>query len=164
MAQLPIIQLYPRPPRTTSPPHCLMNSPEEIRSCGVLVMRREPTLAFLLMVHNHRLDLPKGHIEPGETDRQCALRELEEETGIGAASIEIDPQFRHEVVYHVRTRSGIRPKRVVFFLGWLHENVEVTVTEHPDYRWVEWSPPHEIQAETIDGLLHAAEAHLGDLR
>lgn len=141
-----------------------MNLPEEIRSCGVLVMRREPTIAFLLMVHNHRLDLPKGHVEPGETDLQCALREMEEETGISPSDVEMDPEFRHEVTYQVRTRKGLRPKRVVFFLGWLQQNVDITVSEHPDYRWVEWSPPHQIQAETVDGLLKAAENHLGDLK
>jgi bis(5'-nucleosidyl)-tetraphosphatase len=140
-----------------------MISKDEIRSCGVLVMRRQPSLAFLLMVHRHRLDLPKGHVEPGETDFECAMRELEEETGISSADIEIDDEFRHEVTYMVRTKRGLRPKRVVFFLGWLHENVEIQVTEHPDYRWCEWSPPHKIQAETVDGLLHAAEEFLGDL-
>jgi hypothetical protein len=34
------------------------------------------------------------------------------------------------------------------------------VTEHDDYRWFEWRPPHQIQEWTIDPLLHAAELHL----
>jgi len=32
-------------------------------------------------------DLPKGHIEKGETPEQAALREVEEETGIGKLQI-----------------------------------------------------------------------------
>ncbi len=37
----------------------------------------------LLMIHrNGRWDLPKGHWEEGETIEECAVREVEEETGI----------------------------------------------------------------------------------
>lgn len=35
-------------------------------------------------------DLPKGHVDEGETELQCTLRELYEETGISADDIEID--------------------------------------------------------------------------
>lgn len=38
-----------------------------------------------LMIHrNGRWDLPKGHIEPGESAEVCAAREIAEETGVGA--------------------------------------------------------------------------------
>ncbi len=37
----------------------------------------------LLMIHrNGRWDLPKGHWEEGESIAECALREVEEETGV----------------------------------------------------------------------------------
>mgnify|MGYP003392721589 CR=1 FL=1 len=54
---------------------------KEVKSCGVFVMRREPELSFLLLRHASRWDLPKGHVDAGESDRECALRELREETG-----------------------------------------------------------------------------------
>lgn len=38
-----------------------------------------------LMIHrNDRWDLPKGHVEPGESFDRCAEREIEEETGVKA--------------------------------------------------------------------------------
>jgi 8-oxo-dGTP diphosphatase len=42
----------------------------------------------VLVVHRPRYDdwsLPKGKRDPGETDEQCAVREVEEETGVRAA-------------------------------------------------------------------------------
>lgn len=42
----------------------------------------------LLMIHrNGRWDLPKGHWEEGETIEECAVREVEEETGVGQIAL-----------------------------------------------------------------------------
>lgn len=37
---------------------------------------------WLLIHRNGRWDLPKGHLEAGESLEQCAAREVEEETGV----------------------------------------------------------------------------------
>ena len=62
----------------------------EIKSCGFLIVRGKPVADFLLMRHTNRWDLPKGHVDLGENELQCALRELEEETSITTNEIEID--------------------------------------------------------------------------
>ncbi|MFI3248088.1 MAG: NUDIX domain-containing protein [Rikenellaceae bacterium] len=42
----------------------------------------------LLMIHrNERWDLPKGHWEEGETIEECAIREVEEESGVGGITL-----------------------------------------------------------------------------
>lgn len=42
-----------------------------------------------LMIHrNGRWDLPKGHVEPGESVAECAVRETAEETGVAGAEVE----------------------------------------------------------------------------
>ena len=134
----------------------------EVKSCGVIVFRGDPPAEFLLMQHANRLDLPKGHIDPGETELECALRELEEETGISAADIELDPEFRFTTEYLVRPRRfGGREmnKTLVIFLARLHSDVEITPTEHPSYLWRHWDPPHRIQTNTIDPLLDTVARH-----
>ena len=138
-----------------------------LKSCGVLVFRRRSDRCeFLLLRHADRWDLPKGHVDAGEGDVACALREMEEETGIRADWVELDRDFRFELHYRVRTRRGRGPeadKTLVVFLGRLaRPDVDVTVTEHIGHAWFAWSPPHRIQAQTIDPLLEAVAAHASD--
>ncbi|HYH49780.1 MAG TPA: NUDIX hydrolase [Acidimicrobiia bacterium] len=64
--------------------------PEEnnhVRAAGGVVWRRagEDGAVHVLVVHRPRYDdwsLPKGKADPGESDADCARREVEEETGL----------------------------------------------------------------------------------
>lgn len=133
-------------------------------SCGFLIVRGQPIDSFLLMKHPHRWDLPKGHVDEGETELQCALRELEEETGIAAADIEIDPVFRFEHSYPVSQKRyggrGLIEKKLLIYLGRVVRPVDIVLTEHNGYEWLPWNPPHSIQEMTIDPLLRQVSLHL----
>jgi bis(5'-nucleosidyl)-tetraphosphatase len=141
------------------------------KSCGFLIVRGDPIEQFLLMRHADRWDVPKGHVDAGETELECALRELVEETGITAADIEVDPEFRFESHYQVREKQ-VRGKRddklydktLVLFLARLANDVQIACTEHLGYEWFDWQPPHRIQARTIDPLLAELERHVTSSR
>jgi 8-oxo-dGTP pyrophosphatase MutT (NUDIX family) len=113
------------------------------------------------MRHTDRWDIPKGHIDPGESEMQCALRELHEETGITAHDIDILDTFRFTTQYPVRSkRDGqMHDKTLVVFLARLKRDVPIAGTEHIGHQWFAWQPPHKIQAWTIDPLLAAVEAY-----
>ena len=70
-----------------------------VRGGRVLVLRRPS---------KGEVRLPKGHIEPGESPDETALRETEEESGYGAADIESAlgsqmVEFDHKGKHYIRT-------------------------------------------------------------
>lgn len=128
----------------------------ELFSSGFLLFRKQNLLQFLLMKHADRWDLPKGHLDPGETKEQAALRELSEETGLNTSDVWIDREFKYESQYWVSyKRGGNRKqlKQLTIYLGLLTQDREIVPTEHLGFAWFDWSPPHQIQTETIDPLL-----------
>ena len=138
-----------------------MSQVPELIACGFLIYRVAPAFELLLMQHADRIDLPKGHLDEGETHMQCALRELEEETGIAASDIEVQPDFEFVTQYTVnyrRTKGKAKLKELRIYLGRLSDpDFEIKLTEHPGYQWQSWAPGLELQPETIDPLLRYAD-------
>jgi bis(5'-nucleosidyl)-tetraphosphatase len=136
-----------------------------VQSCGVICFRNSPRLSFLLMEHSNRLDLPKGHRQPDESEVACALRELFEETGIHPEQVTLEVGFRFATTYHPQYKrfgGETVEKEVVIFLGWLPEASTIQPTEHQGFRWVDWSPPHQFNAPTIDALLEQIAQYFAD--
>ena len=134
-----------------------------VRAAGVLLMTRRTPRQFLLMRHPRRWDLPKGHVDEGEDFQTAARRELTEETGIDPAQCQFDDAFGYQITYPVtyKKHPGRTFEKILrYFLAYVDGPVEVVVSEHEDYRWFDWTPPHLIQTQTIDGLLAAVEEHL----
>jgi bis(5'-nucleosidyl)-tetraphosphatase len=134
-----------------------------VTSCGFLVFRQKPELSFLVLFNRDRMDLPKGHVEAGETDLVTALREFEEETGLSRHQLTVVPDFRHEVEYMLvyrRYRHERVIKRVVVFLGWWMGEGRIHLTEHHAYRWMPWQPPHSFGQGTLDSALQKATPYI----
>lgn len=55
---------------------------------GVLCLEGESPQKVLIMKRNGFWDIPKGKLEKGETIKECAIREVEEEVGATNLSIE----------------------------------------------------------------------------
>jgi len=116
------------------------------------------------MQHANRWDLPKGHVDEGEKKKQCALRELEEETGITADDIEIDGNFKFKEKYFVsykRDPKAKKRKTLTIYLAELVKPVDIQLTEHIGYEWIAWKPPHKIQENSIDPLLKQLAKYWG---
>lgn len=140
-----------------------MKPMKDVKSCGILLfINNDNERSFLLMRHKDRWDLPKGHIKNGESELDCALREFSEETGISPKDINLDKKFRFSYIYYPKYKKfnyeTVR-KTLVVFLAFLKKEKKITPTEHLSYEWFKWEPPHNIQAQTIDGLLEFTEKY-----
>jgi 8-oxo-dGTP pyrophosphatase MutT (NUDIX family) len=127
------------PPRPKSPPRQRPKTVDEISAGGLVVdvLSTEPK-ALLISRYDRRgrliWSLPKGHIEPGESSQQTAIREVGEETGIVAQVLEplgkIDFWFMAE---------GRRIHKTVHHFLLVGIGGELSA-EDPEVEYVEWVP------------------------
>ncbi len=113
----------------------------EIQAAGGVVVRDDGSVA---VVHRPRYDdwtLPKGKLDPGESFEEAALREVEEETGLGARPVRQLPS----VFYEVRGR----PKEVRYWLMSVDADPGFEPNDEVDeLRWL--SPPDAAELLTYD--------------
>lgn len=85
------------------------------KSCGCIVIDNGKVL--LVKQNDGHIAFPKGHIEKGETEEQCALRETFEETGL---KVKIIKGYRYTQTYFVKQDVL---KEVVYFLAEKEEGI-----------------------------------------
>ena len=97
------------------------------KSCGgVVFTRRDDEILYVIIRHRGgHCGFPKGHMEPGETERQTALREIREEVGLNVSLVS---GFRTDEQYAFPGKSGT-VKQVVYFLA---EFADQTPTAQPE--------------------------------
>ncbi len=118
----------------------------EVRASGCVVWDDDGRGPVVAVVHRPRYDdwsFPKGKREKGESDLECALREVEEETGLtGALGPELSPvryfdhkgRFKQVRYWLLRRTSGefvvneevdelrwLRPKKAGQILTYSHD-------------------------------------------
>ncbi len=117
----------------------------EINSAGIIVFRRKPSrhpeYLVLRAKWGRHWSIPKGHRDKkSEPVIMTALRETEEETGIGQAQIQLMDGFEPVVEYRLRKRTRNCPdgvKRVKVYLGKVHEETVVELSEeHTHLKWL----------------------------
>ena len=85
------------------------------KSCGGVVFTRESgEVRYVIIRHRTgHCGFPKGHMEPGETEAQTALREIREEVGLSCTLLE---GFRQQDRYPLPGKPDTM-KQVVYFLA-----------------------------------------------
>lgn len=117
-----------------------------VRAAGGIVARD----GDVLLVHRPRYDdwtFPKGKAEDGETDEDCALREVHEETGLRCA-------LDDEVAVTEYVDSMGRPKRVRWWrMRPLADDGFTPNDEVDELRWVDGETARELLTYERDRAL-----------
>ncbi|MEM3177928.1 MAG: uracil-DNA glycosylase family protein [Candidatus Micrarchaeaceae archaeon] len=107
-------------------------------SAGIFVYKTEGGKRFFLFLKRDdgRLDIPKGHIEKGETAHDAAMRETKEEAGIEP---EVKPFFKRVYKYFFREGKVGVLKTLTVFLGEVKPDSKIRISkEHIGYEWLDY--------------------------
>jgi 8-oxo-dGTP pyrophosphatase MutT (NUDIX family) len=122
-------------------------------SAGGLVVRAGRVL-LIATAAGRRWQLPKGHIEPGESIEQAAVREVREETGVDGRIRASLPS----IDYFFVDKEGRRVRKHVdyFLLDYVAgDESDFDPHEVDDARWFEWQ-------EALARLSHANERRVAE--
>jgi len=127
------------------------------KSCGAILYRMregKPEYLMLLQRKSKTWSFAKGHMEPGETEAEAAVREVLEETG---GHVTLREGFCETVEYPVSPRTR---KRVVLFLAELEDELHLQEAEICGYRWVSAEEMKTMLRSVIAPVIDRAEAYL----
>lgn len=127
------------------------------KSCGAVIYRRLNNKTEYLCVKQKRsgtFSVPKGHMEAFETERQTALREIKEETGI---SVVLKPDFRTEIQYDLKNN---RHKKVVLFLAEYCGEIEIDNDEITKSQWLGYEQAKAVLPKFYEKVMDSAERYL----
>ena len=139
----------------------------ELRAAGLIIFRRKhfrgPFEYLLLQTSygRHHWTPPKGHVDPGESDMQTALRETEEESGLKAASLNVLENIQKTLNYEVRGK----PKTVIYWPAEVKDyNVPIRLSnEHQDFKWLAIDSACELLHDTTGEALRDVEQEIRNM-
>ncbi|MDD4308051.1 MAG: NUDIX domain-containing protein [Thermoplasmata archaeon] len=111
---------------------------QSVTSSGGVIQDKDGRILILKRKQEGTWVLPKGRVEPGETLRQTALREVEEETGLNDLMI-IREIGLVRYIFFWRPNNVNYRKTVHYFLMKLHRGAEAIKIE-PDFSEFAWHP------------------------
>ena len=117
------------------------------RAAGGLVVNGEGN--YLFIRRQGKWDIPKGHIEPGEQSRECAVREVTEECGIGGLEIE-KPICTTFHTYRLNGRPIL--KSTDWYLMRCNDSEKLTPQTEEDITEAVWVAPSDVDNRLKDSF------------
>jgi len=115
-----------------------------------------PRFLVLLDRKYRNWGFPKGRLEPGESEREAAVRELREETGFTGVSLV--PGFETRIEYQVPDHVTVS---ATYYLGRAPGRAVTLSSEHTDHRWALGAELHGLlRFENLRSVLREGETAL----
>jgi 8-oxo-dGTP pyrophosphatase MutT (NUDIX family) len=128
--------------------------PTHVTASAIVIGRR----GVVLHRHRrlHRWMQPGGHIDPGETPDQAAIRECVEETGLAVAHPADRPILVHVDVHHAA--QGHVHLDVRYVVSAADRDPSPAPGESQDVAWFSWDAAAEIADDALAGALVSARS------
>ena len=133
------------------------------KSVGLVLYRGTPEGKRYLLLHylGGHWDLPNGHVQKGENEKETAARELCEETGITDGRIR--GGFRRRVKYSFRRKKKMVAKEVVYYIARTKTDAVTLSREHQGCEWLPADAAHErLTFENSRRILKRAQAMIDE--
>lgn len=117
------------------------------RAAGGLVVNSKGD--YLFIRRQGKWDIPKGHIEPGEQSRECAVREVTEECGIGGLEIE---KLICTTFHTYRLDGRLILKSTDWYLMRSSDNEKLTPQTEEDITEAVWVAPSDVDNRLKDSF------------
>lgn len=130
---------------------------EIVEAAGGLVLNAK---GEVLMIYRRGFwDLPKGKIDLGETEAACAIREVQEETGL----MKLDLGEKLQVTYHTYLAGNKTILKPSHWYRMIHLGNENTIPQtEEDITAIRWMNKAEVKAileQTYGSIIELLEAH-----
>ncbi|MBU1912993.1 MAG: NUDIX domain-containing protein [Candidatus Omnitrophica bacterium] len=137
-------------------------------SAGAVIFKREGDKILFLVIYSKRNKIwgfPKGHLERGETEKEAALREIKEETGLD--DLNFIEGFKEKVGYEtVSKRPPFEGERIEKYVTYFlcetkKQDIIVDGREIADYKFLPLDEAEEqIKFRNLNDILRKAYGFL----
>ncbi len=131
--------------------------PQKLTAAGGIVENEAKEILFIF--RRGKWDLPKGKLDEGETIEECAVREVEEETGL----VGVERGELIDVTLHTFTKRGNEIEKETYWYA-----MKVTGLQQPtpqieeditEIRWVKESELSSYLSNTYDNIISIVEKY-----
>ncbi len=110
---------------------------KKVISSGAIIFIKDKEIKYLLLQYGlGHWDFPRGLIEENENEKDAAIREIKEETGI--ADLKFISGFKEKIHFFYKNEGELISKEVVYLLAET-KNKEIKLSyEHFNYEWLDY--------------------------